>query len=330
MFGVAGPPLFLLIGFVLLMFGAETMVRGSVSLARRWGVPPLIVGLSVVAVGTSLPELIVAVRAAIGGVPEIAVGNVVGSNIANILLILGAASAIYPIISRPRTLARDGLAVLGVSLVFSLCAWWLGALPLIVGAVFVAAQTGYLIYCYWSEKNSADAYHVTEVEEIEAMPGPTGRLLVITAMALIAVLVGSELLVNGATRFARSLGVPEEVIGLTLVAFGTSVPELATAVMAAMRKHPDVAFGNVLGSNLFNLLGVAGITALVTPLEFPQRVLTIDLWVMLGATVALFPLMLSGGRLSRLEGSAMLMVYFLYIGWLFISPGGLPAPAAGL
>lgn len=242
-------------GFALLLFGGESVVRGSVALAQRLGISPLIVGLTIVGFGTSLPEMVVSVNAALVGSPGLAVGNVVGSNIANILLILGVAAIIAPIAVSPGAVKRDLLGMSAVTLVYvglgmsGQIVFWQGALMLI-------ALMSYIGFTVWHDNKSNDELaelHREEAAEMGTIPLRTVSIAGIIIVGLFAVVVGAEWLVTGATTLAMEFGVPEEVIGLTVVAIGTSLPELATSIVAAYRGHSDVCVGNVLGSNLFNL-----------------------------------------------------------------------------
>lgn len=313
-------------GFALLLFGGESVVRGSVALAQRLGISPLIVGLTIVGFGTSLPEMVVSVNAALVGSPGLAVGNVVGSNIANILLILGVAALIAPIAVSPGAIKRDLLGMSAVTLVYvglgmtGQIVFWQGALMLI-------ALMSYIGFTVWHDNKSNDEVaelHREEAAEMGTIPLRTVSIAGIIIVGLFAVVIGAEWLVTGATTMATEFGVPEEVIGLTVVAIGTSLPELATAIVAAYRGHSDVCVGNVLGSNLFNLFGITGVTAMFTPLPFSDKIVSFDLWILLAATALIIPFMLSGRRISRLEGSILLLLYVGFIASQFIGMSGMP------
>ena len=312
-------------GFALLLFGGESVVRGSVALAQRLGISPLIVGLTIVGFGTSLPEMVVSVNAALVGSPGLAVGNVVGSNIANILLILGVAAIIAPIAVSPGAVKRDLLGMSTVTLVYvglgmsGQIVFWQGALMLI-------ALMSYIGFTVWHDNKSNDEVaelHREEAAEMGTIPLRTVSIAGIIIVGLFAVVVGAEWLVTGATTLAMEFGVPEEVIGLTVVAIGTSLPELATSIVAAYRGHSDVCVGNVLGSNLFNLFGITGVTAMFTPLPFSDKIVSFDLWILLAATALIIPFMLSGRRISRLEGSILLVLYVGFIASQFLGMGGM-------
>ncbi len=302
-------------GFALLLIGGEAVVRGSVSLAHRLGVSPLIVGLTIVGFGTSLPEMVVSVNAALVDAPGLAIGNVIGSNIANILLILGIAAMIMPVAVHPRAVTRDMACMSGATVIFvgvgmtGWLLWWQGALML-------AVLTAYIGFTIWHDSKTNDAVaelHKEEAEEISEVPLRTLNVALIVVAGLFAVVVGAEWLVTGATTLARDFGVPEEVIGLTLVALGTSLPELATSIVAACRGHSDVCVGNIIGSNMFNLFGIAGLTSLFAPLPFSEKIISFDLWAMLGATAIMIPFMITGLRVGRFEGLILLLAYGGYL-----------------
>ena len=302
-------------GFVLLLAGAEFLVRGAVALARRLGISTLVIGMTVVALGTSIPELVVSMNAALTGVPAMAVGNVVGSNIANILLILGVVGLVTPVVIQPKTHVRDGAVLMGGTFLFVvLCV--LGAIGLWKGLLLIGSFIGFLFYSYWREKRVGGGVaeaHLREAEELRELQSSVWLASVVTFLGLAGVLYGAEILVDGGVAVARSSGVSEEVIGLTLIAIGTSLPELAASAVAAYHKQSDVALGNVIGSNLFNILGVAGAVAVARPLPIPDQILTFDLWVMLVVTLLLSPVMAKGGTLGRRTAAAFLLAYAAYI-----------------
>lgn len=311
-------------GLVLLFVGGEALVRGAVAMAERIGVSKLLIGLVIVGFGTSTPELLVSVNAALDGAPEIALGNVVGSNIANILLILGLAAVIAPIMGWARTAVREALVATLVSLT---------AFALVQGAVIsrmegiamLLVMVGYLVASYWLERRDRTAQ--TFQHEAEAFEGlPVGRpwLPVLLALGGIAALVlGADLLVEGAVNIARVFGVPDAVIGLSLVAVGTSLPEMATAIVAAIRRQSDVVLGNVIGSNIFNILAILGVTVVIQPIEVSARFREIDTPVMLGAALLLLALLFATRSIGRIWGVAMLAIYAAYMVFLFA--GGMVA-----
>ena len=307
-------------GFILLLGGAEIMVRGAVSLSDRLGVSKLVIGMTVVAFGTSAPELLVSLNAALSGSSGLAIGNVVGSNIANILLILGVAGLLMPIACQPGALVRDGwmlMAGTGLFMALSLR----GEIDMWAGGALLVYFAGFLAYSYIREKsggNGAAEMHIHEVEDLGDIPPGVPHSMWLTFVYLIAgfagLIYGSELLVDGGVAIARTHGVSEAVIGLTVIAFGTSLPELAASVVAAYRKHADVAVGNIVGSNIFNVVGIVGVVAMVTPLEVPARVINLDIWVMAGATLALMPFMIGRSELlGRPVATVLLVAYLAYI-----------------
>ena len=316
----------LLGGLVILMVAAEVMIRGAVGLARHFGLSPLLIGMTVVALGTSAPELVVSLDAALTGNPAIATGNIVGSNIANVLLIVGAAAVIAPMARRSERLYRDGLLlVLCTGLFVLLC--WGESLALAQGALLLILFLGFMGSAYWRDINDprASAERVGEVEEIGAVPQKAWIAWAATLGGLAGIALGADLMVSGGVDIARSFGLSEEVIGLTLIAIGTSLPELAASVVAARRGHPDVAIGNVVGSNMFNMLAIAGVVAMAAPLPVPSTMLAFDLWVMLGAAILIVPTMTGWTGVSRLGGVALLA---LYGGYLASQVTGLPETVA--
>jgi len=303
------------LGLVLLFAGGETLVRGSVALAARLGVSPLLIGVTLVGFGTSTPELVTSIAAALRDSPGIAVGNVVGSNTANILLILGVAALIAPIHCEPRAFYRDAAAVMASALA-CLGAAAAGAIGVATGAGFLAALGAYLGYIYLRERRRHDAaatMHAREASLAEPLPRGVWLSLTFAVGGIGLTIFGARLLVAGAIDLAAALGVPDTVVGLTIVAVGTSLPELTASVIASLRRQGDIALGNVLGSNIYNILGILGVTAIVRPLTMPAEILRFDIWVMLAATLLLILFAVTGRRLSRGEGAAFLVGYALYV-----------------
>ena len=313
--------LLVIAGLVVLTVGAEVLVRGSVALAERLGVSPLVVGLTVVAFGTSAPELMVSLTAALSGSGGLAVGNVVGSNIANILLILGVTALIKPIPTGHRArLLQDSGQLLVVSVLFVLVLID-GTILRWQGGVMVAMLIAFVFWSYWRERNDGGEAS-EEAEEFEQLKSkPWWMIIGATLVGLAGVLWGADLLVTGAADLARAFGVPEEVIGLTLVAFGTSVPELATSIAAARKGHSELAIGNVLGSCLFNILAIMGITALVVPIGVPEQIVDFDVWVMIATVMVMIPFALTGARINRLEGGLFFAVYLGYVALQYFGVG---------
>jgi len=306
-------------GLGLLLVGGEFLLRGAVALARRFGLPHLLIGLTVVAAATSMPEMVVTVATGLEGVPDVGVGNVIGSNIANVLLILGAAALLFPIRTKPRDMARDCAAVLIATAIFVFFAI-MGSFRWYHGVVMFALLVGYIGYSYMEERRRQRAAlgdpDPAEGEDIE-VPSSCKVALALVGIGVGGLAVGSELLVKGAVSIARAAGVSEAVIGLTLVAIGTSLPELATSIVAGIRHHSEVALGNVLGSNLFNILAVLAALSITIPFTVAAELIMVDIWVMVGATVLLIPIMATKWRIGRFEGGFFLVLYGSYIAWQF-------------
>lgn len=303
-------------GIGLLYAGAEGLVRGGASVAARLGLTPLVIGLTVVAFGTSMPEMVVSVDAALAGSGAIALGNVVGSNIGNIALILGLSALVAPLAIHVQIIRKDLplLVLVSVALVLLLANGVLGRGE---GALLVL---GLLVYTGWSvhlaRKESADLSREMDAE-VPAVSGSVLRDVVFLAGGLGLLVAGARLLVTGAVTLAEAAGLSEAVIGLTIVAVGTSLPELATSVLAAWRGKGDLAVGNVVGSNLFNILGILGVSAFVHPLS-QGGIRLVDLLVMVGTAILLLPLMRSGYRISRWEGGLLLGGYVVYTTYLLL------------
>lgn len=309
------PYIEIIAGLVLLTAGGEFIVRGAVGLALLMGVSKVIVGLTIVAAGTSAPEFVVSLNAALKDSSEIAMGNVVGSNIANILLILGAVSVLKPIAASRVTIVRDGGAMLlGTILFIGFCIF--GQIDRWAGAVMLCVLTAIWYLTYRHDKNmpsAASHLHEVEVDEVGDIPSGWTKPIIVTVIGIVALMFGAEWLVDGGVTVARQFGVSEAVIGLTLVAFGTSLPELAASMVAAFRGHSDVALGNILGSNLLNLLLIIGGVALIAPIPVPAQILASDLWIMLAVTVALLLLAYAFRKVSRMTGVAFVIAYFVYV-----------------
>jgi len=309
-------------GLVVLTLGAEILIRGATALARRFGVSDLLIGLTLVGFGTSTPELVSSVQAALMGSPGVAVGNVVGSNIANILFILGISALITPFAVDRKAFRRDGLVVLlatlaaiGVSLT--------GEFGRLAGAVFLAAIALYIAYAFMTERRAPDSpeaeHHKAEAAALPEGPKSPALDILMAVAGLALLVVGAKFLVTGAIAVAAKLGVSETIIGLTIVAIGTSLPELVTSVMAAMRGKSALALGNVIGSNIYNTLGILGLTALIHPVAAPAEIIRFDNWVMLGATLLMILFVTTRNQLNRLEGAVMAACYVFYLGWLALN-----------
>lgn len=298
--------LYLIAGLVGLFFGGEALVRGSVGIARRMAIPPLLIGLTVVGFGTSTPELLVSVDAAWRGVPDIALGNIVGSNIANILLIVGLSALVWPIKVIGATLRRDTAVMMAAALVL-VPIFAMAQMGRPAGLVLVA---GLVVYLVWAYRQTGEM----EAEDV-GVPSPASALVSTLWVigGLVALMVGARLLVDGAVNIARGYGISEAFIGLTIVAVGTSLPELATSLIAAFRRQSEIAIGNIVGSNIFNVLGILGVTALIAPIPVASRFLTFDLPIMIAVSLILTALLLTRPVIGRGIGVAMLAGYVTYI-----------------
>lgn len=316
-------------GFALLIAGGEVMVRGAVAIARRLNVPPVVVGLTIVAIGTSAPELSVSIDAVLRDAPDIATGNVVGSNLSNILLVLGIAAMIKPIRVIPQLIRRDGMMMVASAAVLVGLAQ-IGTIGLIAGILMLATYVGYIGYCYWAEQVRGDVSQDLTLADVEERSGAPQNFFFSIGMFLtgLATLIwGADLLVQGAVTLARDFGLSEAVIALSVVAIGTSLPELAVSVIAAFKGRSDVAVGNIIGSNISNVLFILGATSIVAPIDFAPQIVWFDSWFMLVITVLLIPVLVSGKSISRAESVVFLSIYVLYIFAIF---RGWPAVLVGL
>ena len=301
--------IWLILGFCFLIYGGNLLVDGSVKLAKRMGVSPLLIGLTLVGFGTSTPELITSLLAVFQKSEGIAVGNVVGSNIANILLVLGVAAVLLPVRVDLKSFKRDG-TFLALSTVGLIIALLLGQIGFVMGLILVGLLGVYVVYSYVSDKKEQ------QVEGKGILPGNKLFALGQTAGGIALTLLGAKLLVYSAVALATRWGISETVIGLTVVAVGTSLPELITSIMSAIHKQNDVAFGNVVGSNIYNALFILGFTALFIPIKVPETI-GFDLWVMVISTILLIGIALWKRQFSRLVGVLFLMGYAFYVWRLF-------------
>ena len=314
----------LILGLVILIFGGDALVRGAVNLALRLGIPALVVGLTVVAFGTSAPELIVSVQAALSGQAGIAVGNVVGSNIVNILLILGLPLLFTVIHTSRLDTRRSYVIMLATALLFAGLSftgpltWWHGLILL-----------GGLSLMLWDNYRISMAHRAATADDgVQGADADMSWLKIVAfiILGLVALTVGARFLVDGAVSIAREFGLSETVIGLTLVAVGTSMPELVTSIIAAIRKQADVAMGNVIGSNTFNILGILGITSLVADVPIDPQIMLFDNFVMIGVSLLLIPFVLFRRDMGRLTGVAFIAIYAGYCVWL-VTSGAMATPA---
>ncbi|MEM9572407.1 MAG: calcium/sodium antiporter [Pseudomonadota bacterium] len=326
--------LLILGGFLLLFAGGEALVRGSVGVARKAGMSELVIGLTLVGFGTSLPELVTSLQALSEGAVGLSIGNVIGSNVANIMLVIGAAAFVRAITTDPKALARDGAFMVGVTAVFAVVVWFDG-FTRTTGIAFTALLVFYLIASVILDRranSAAGEMHGGEAEEFE-YDDAIWLSIVLTLAGIAGVIVGARFLVEGGSDAARLFGVSETVIGISIVALGTSLPELVTSIMAARKGKADVALGNVLGSNVFNILGILGVSAIVFPfslietaplevtaMQFGQAASMVtwtDMGALLLSLVLLFLFAFTGRKLSRWEGGILLSGYLLYMGLRF-------------
>lgn len=304
--------LYTIVGLVILLLAGDSLVKGAVNLSLRLGVPALIVSLTIVAFGTSAPELLISVQAIWDGVPGLALGNVVGSNTANVLLVLGIPALMATMHTSECDTRVSYLQMMGATALFiGLC--FMGPLTWISGIILLVALAAMLFYA----ARLANAHRKANVaeEEIEGADPNLGwpKISLFLVLGLIGLPLGANLLVEGATNIARDFGISETVIGLTLVAIGTSLPELATTVMAALRKQADVALGNVIGSNMFNLLGIMGIASLVGDIPIDTQFLQFDLWIMALASALLIPFVFFKVDITRIWGVILSALYVTYL-----------------
>jgi len=311
------PALLLAVGIVFLIIAGDWMVRGAAALARHWGVPALIVGLTIVAFGTSAPELVVGVQAVLKGAGELAAGNVIGSNIANVLLALGLPALIMAIPTNMTGVARNTLICLFATLLFIVLAFINNPLAMWQGAILFAGIVIYLLYMFRLSKagiHDPILDEMTEIEEGEdGLPANVWMSFFYVLVGIIGLVIGGKLIVDNAVLIAGAIGVSETIIGLTIVAIGTSLPEIATVVVASYRGHSEVAIGNVLGSNVFNLFAVMGATAMTGPVPIERQLLTFDVWVMLASSAALLLFVLRRQPIGKLTGIVFLIGYILYM-----------------
>lgn len=296
-----------LVGLVVLVVGAEAMVRGAVDLAFRARISPLVVGLTVVSMGTSAPELLVSLLAALKGNSVIAVGNVVGSNVVNITFILGACILIFPL-----EVDRDSHRIhWPVMMGSSLLLWGLmqnDSLSSGEGLVFLLLMVGYIAWMIRRSRKEIAAHEPTSSAGM-----PVGKAVLLLAAGIACLTWGADWFVEGAVAISRGMGVSEQLIGVTVVAVGTSLPELVTSLVAALRKQADVSLGNLVGSNVFNILGILGFSSVITPINADHQAFQLDLWAMLLCAALLYPLMRLGERLGRWQGAVLVLFYVGYV-----------------
>lgn len=309
-----------ILGFVFLVWGADRFVHGAAAIARNLGVSPMIIGLTIVGIGTSSPEILVSAMAAWQGNPALGVGNAVGSNITNIALVLGATALITPLLVKSETLRREYPLMFSIMLL-ALVLLIDGKMSRLDGSVLMV---GLGLMVLWMIQQGLRRDHDPMEDEFEReIPRiSTPLALLWLAFGLVLLLGSSRALIWGAMNIAHAMGISDLIIGLTVVAVGTSLPELAASVISALRKEPDIAIGNVIGSNMFNLLAVLGLPGVIMPHVLEPEVLSRDFSYMIGLSIALFAMAYGfkgDGRLNRWEGLLLLLAYFAYLGWLYIS-----------
>lgn len=313
-----------LFGLAVLAAGGEAVVRGALGAAKRLRMSPVMAGLVIVGFGTSAPELVVSVDAIVKHQPDVALGNVLGSNISNVLLILGVCALITPLVITPRLLLRDGLVMTGAMMTYMLLAAGSG-ISRPDAAVLLVLLAAYLVWAYVDEVKAGSpigAVHEAEAASVRPVPDSWFKLGAALLGGLALLMAGSRLTLSGAIGAGEMLGIPKAVIGLTLVAVGTSLPEFAVSILAVLRRQYDVAVGNVLGSNIFNTLGILGVSGMIQPFAAGGRAADISQWVMLGSAVLLLALLATGLRLNRIEGAGLVLCYAVYTATLFIPVTG--------
>lgn len=304
-------------GLLMLVAGGEGLVRGSVSVAKKLGIPVIIIGLTIVSLGTSAPEMFISILATLEGHPDIALGNVIGSNIANILLVLSITALIYPVATNPEVTKRDGMLMVLVSVIM-LVFMTDYVITRYEGILLLTITVLYLFDIFRRARRGSDPEVLQEFEEETEFDYPTWLSILLLFGGIGLLVAGADSLVDGASDLAKMLGVSEGVIGATIVAVGTSAPELVTCCVAAYRRHSDIAVGNVVGSNLFNIAAVLGVAATTAPMAVNPQFMEVDIWIMLVASTLLLPLMMSGKRISRVEGGVMLFWYLMYIVYQYV------------
>lgn len=306
----------LILGLLLLLVSGKYLVESSVVIARHFHIPTGIIGLTIVAFGTSAPELLVSLQAAVQGHPDMAVGNVVGSNISNILLVLGLTTVIFPLVVQPESVKRDWPIMIGLSVLLLLILLDYQVTRL-EGGILVLLLGGYILFSiYQSRKPQVNIPPV----EVPLRIMKWWVAMIIFAISCVGLAFGASLLVDNAAEMAHHFGISERVISITMVAVGTSLPELSTSLIAAFKKETDISLGNIIGSNIMNIVSVLGLTALIKPFSIVPELLTIDIPWMIGASVLLFLFMIPArkGRINRLEGSILFLAYAIYIYFIFI------------
>lgn len=319
----------LILGLVALVIAGEFLVRGAVGIAKKFHISTLVIGMTVISFGTSAPELLVCLDAAIAGHPEIAIGNVVGSNIANIALVLGITVLILPMVVDRNSKVIDWPMMILATLLFTFFAWD-GEIQHYEGAILF---TILVIFTYWLIRNSrrqnklaaaeADEEEDEDIAKVKDKPLISIGFLL---LGFVGLYFGAEWLVHGAIDIAKYFGMEERVIAVTVVAFGTSVPELITSAVAAYKKETDISIGNLIGSNIFNIMAVIGLTSMVKPIAVSENTINVDMWWMIAIAFALFPMMVLGKKIGRFKGALLLGTYIAYITLLVVTLDSTPIP----
>lgn len=296
-------------GLFLLIKGGDWTIEAAIFIAKNAGLSPLFIGATVISFGTSVPELFASVNANLSGFPGIALGNVIGSNVANILLVLGATAIVFAVQAQAKAVLKDLIMMLLATTIL-LVGMMMGQFSFLFGAGMFAILIGFVSYQYCTD--SLDLEAIDDEEEAHSVTSTKQAVLVLGG-GLLALLVGSELLVQGAVSAGTALGVPEAVIGLTVVAFGTSLPELSTCVAAARKQATGLILGNIIGSNTFNIMSIIAVTALFKPLDVDQTLVGLDMWFLAGISVLFAIWMLTIGKLTRATGVVMVSIYVIFV-----------------
>lgn len=304
-------------GLVLLVLGGEALVRGAASIAKTLGLPTFIIGLTFVAYGTSSPEMAITLQAALNGHPDIAIGNVVGSNISNILLVLGLSAAIFPIAIKRSIALRDSIVMMLVATILAVLSLS-GSLSTLSGIIFLSILFLHSGYIFYAHKKGLHVLDEEELSEDANFSFPLWLAIIACVVGTILLATGGNILVKGAVSIATIIGVPDSVIGLTIVALGGSLPELTASVIAALRKKSDIAIGNIIGSNIVNITGILGLTAIFTEIPISSNFINIDIPIMILATIALLAAIIFLKNLSRIIGACFLIGYISYVAALFV------------
>lgn len=305
-------------GFVILLISGEFLVRGATSLALRFNISTLVVGVTVVSFGTSAPELVISLQAALNGHPDIAIGNIVGSNIANLALVLGITATIFHVNVSKNSIRIDWPVMMIASLAF----WYFMSDLVIVqweGLVFTIAIIAFVVWLIRkSRKEEIERAGDQKVFIEQQSHSPVFKIIAFVVLGCAGLALGAKWLVDGAIVIAENIGISERIIGLTVIAFGTSIPELTTSLVATFKKQTDISIGNLIGSNIFNILGIIGVTALVTDIPVLEATLSFDIFWMLGISILVLPFMISSFQVRRIEGVILLALYFTYIAFLIM------------